>query len=70
MSVLILARLLSAVSDALEVAVKIDRIVCWLDSKIVLWWIIFFKQEFVRSLESRVGIMYLATILVTSLLEG
>ena len=54
MSALILARLVSAVSEALKGAVKIDRIVCWLDSQIVLWWIFGLKKEFVQFVENRV----------------
>ena len=54
MPALILVRLVSAVSEALEGAVKIDQIVCWLDSQIVLWRMLDLKKEFILFVENRI----------------
>ena len=46
MSALILARLITTVSNALEDVVSIDNIYCWQDSQITLWWIYGTTKEF------------------------
>ena len=39
LAALLLARLITSVSNALQNSIKIDKVVCWSDSQIVLWWI-------------------------------
>lgn len=39
LAALLLAKLITSVSNALRNSIKIDKLVCWSDSQIVLWWI-------------------------------
>ena len=54
LSGLVLARLVSHVQRELEGKYKIDRIVCWLDSEIALWWITGTEKEYKQFIQNRV----------------
>ena len=54
MSALILARLITTVSNALDHVVSIDNIYCWQeDSQITLWWIYGTTKEFRQFVQNR-----------------
>ena len=54
MAALLLARLMTSVREALQSTIKIDKVVCWLDSQIVLWWIFGVEKEFRTFTQNRV----------------
>lgn len=54
LSGLALARLMSHVRRELEGKYKIDRVVCWLDSEIALWWITGTGKEYKLFIQNRV----------------
>ena len=53
MSALILARIITTVSNALEDVVSIDNIYCSQDSQITLWWIYGTTKEFQQFVQNR-----------------
>ena len=54
LSALVLARLISSVRKALDLSLKINSCVCWLDSEIALWWITKSQREFKPFVQNRV----------------
>ena len=54
MAALLLSRLVNSTVEALKSIVKIDRIFCWLDSQIVLWWLFGVNREFQQFVQNRV----------------
>ena len=54
LSGLVLARLISHVQRELEGKYRIDRVVCWLDSEIALWWITGTGKEYKQFIQNRV----------------
>ena len=53
LSALLLARLLSTVQDALEPDIMIDRVICFTDSKITLYWIVGEDKEWKEYVQNR-----------------
>ena len=51
---LVLPRLMSHVRQELEAKYKTDRVVCWLDSEISLWWITATEKEYKTFIQYRV----------------
>ena len=54
LSALVLGRLISSVRKALDLSLKINNCVCWLDSEIALWWITKSQGEFKPFVQNRV----------------
>ena len=54
MAALLLSRLVSSTVEALKSIIQIDRIFCWLDSQIVLWWFFGVNKEFQQFVQNRV----------------
>ena len=50
----VLARLVHSVSAALSGVLQINRVFCWTDSQIALWWIWGATKEFKQYVENRV----------------
>ena len=53
LSALLLARLLSTLQDALEPDIMIDRVICFTDSKITLYWIVGEDKEWKQYVQYR-----------------
>ncbi|XP_022809686.1 uncharacterized protein LOC111346678 [Stylophora pistillata] len=54
LSALVLARLIMSVRKALDLSLKINSYICWLDSEIALWWITKSQGEFKPFVQNRV----------------
>ena len=54
MAALLLSRLVNSTVEALKSIIQIDRIFCWLDSQIVLWWLFGVNKEFQQFVQNRV----------------
>ena len=55
MSALILARLVVSIKEALQDVITIQRVVCWLDAEIALYWITRVDREYKQFLQNRVA---------------
>ena len=54
MAALLLSRLMNLTVEALKSIIQIDRIFCWLDLQIVLWWLFAVSKEFQLFVQNRV----------------
>eukprot|EP00795_Rhopilema_esculentum_P005667 gene5667-10907_t len=54
MAALVLSRLIKSVKEALKPVIEVDKIFCWVDSQIVLWWIFSREKEYKPFVQNRV----------------
>ena len=50
---IILSKLITLVSEALQEAIPIDSVICWLDSQVALWWIYGDARDFKQFVQNR-----------------
>ena len=53
LSGVILSKLITSVSEALQETIRIDSVVCWLDSQVALWWIYGDTKEFKQFVQNQ-----------------